>query len=162
MNQHRRFVAAQAIKAKADRERTSLAKLTDWMTANVGTVFFLSLNLLFFAGWIIFNSEMLVGAKPFDPFPFNFLTMFVSLEAITLSIIVLISQNRASRVDDIREEIDLQVNTITEIEITKILELLTKLLEAQGVDTSKDEALQEMLLPTKKADIEREIRKQIG
>ena len=52
------------------------------------------------------------GIKPFDPYPFGFLTMVVSLEAIILAILVLISQNRASRVDDIREEIDLQVNII--------------------------------------------------
>ena len=40
----------------------------------------------------------------------------VSLEAIILAIFVLISQNRAMKVDDLREEIHLQINIIAEKE----------------------------------------------
>jgi len=43
--------------------------------------------------------------------------MFVSLEAI----IVLISQNREALIADLREEIDLEINTISEREITKLI-----------------------------------------
>lgn len=44
----------------------------------------------------------------------------MSLEAIALAIMVLLSQNRAARVTEVREEIGLQSDMIVEQEITKI------------------------------------------
>ena len=41
----------------------------------------------------------------FDPFPYGFLTMVVSLEAIFLSIFVLMSQGRESAIGELREEL---------------------------------------------------------
>jgi uncharacterized membrane protein len=70
------------------------------------------------------------------------------LEAIILAIIVLISQNRAARIADLREEVALQVEEISEQEVTKLLELMVQLLEKHGIDTSQDEELREMLEPT--------------
>jgi uncharacterized membrane protein len=67
------------------------------------------------------------------------------LEAIFLAIIVLISQNRASKIADIREEIDLQMDVISEKEITKLLRLATLLLQKNGIDVSNDKELQYML-----------------
>jgi len=59
--------------------------------------------------------------KPFDPFPFNLLTMVVSLEAIFLSTFVLISQNRMGVMADKRADLDLQINLLSEHEITRLL-----------------------------------------
>jgi uncharacterized membrane protein len=47
----------------------------------------------------------------FDPYPFGMLTMIVSLEAIVLTVIVLMSQNRAAHRDTIRAEQDLHIDT---------------------------------------------------
>ena len=58
----------------------------------------------------------------FDPFPFQFLTMAVSLEAIFLSIFVLISQNRQAAKDRIKADLDYQVNVKTELEMSTITE----------------------------------------
>jgi len=48
----------------------------------------------------------------------------VSLEAIFFSLFILMSQNRASRVADVRSHPDLQINLLAEQESTKTLELL--------------------------------------
>ena len=74
----------------------------------------------------------------------NFALLF-SLEAIILAIIVLISQNRADRIADLREEVALQVEEISELEITKVLKLLVVLMEKQGIDLAGDEELRAML-----------------
>ena len=137
----------RSLKAKADAEKSFPVKLADRLTEISGTLAFLVINVFVFAIWIILNVDLLPGVKPFDPFPFGFLTMVVSLEAIILAIVILISQNRATIIGDLRQEVDLQVDVKSEAEITKLLELVTKLLEKNGVDLSEDDALREMLKP---------------
>ena len=66
-----------------------------------------------------------------------------SLEAIFLSIFVLIAQNRSARVDELRSEIDLHLNTIAEEELTKLLQIVTLLADKLGVDISADPRVRE-------------------
>lgn len=73
---------------------------------------------------------------------------------------MLISQNRATKIYDLREETDLQVDIITEQEITKTIELLIILLKKQGIDLSQDKTLQQMLRPTDTAKIEHSLERQ--
>ncbi|MDQ5922873.1 MAG: hypothetical protein QG644_581, partial [Patescibacteria group bacterium] len=95
------------------------------------------------------------------PFPFNLLTMIVSLEAIILSVFVLISQNRSSKVGELREETHLQLNLISEREVTKLIKMTALLLDKHGVDLSKDPELQKMIRPVSEEDIERRLEKEI-
>lgn len=152
----------RSLKAKADAKRTVSEKLADWMTKTFGSIPFLIINVCWFAAWILINSYFIPGLEPFDPYPFGLLTMIVSLEAIILAIFVLISQNRAFQVDDLREEIDLQVDIITEQELTKVMEMLSRLMKKSGIDISKDRVLTEMLQPTNLAKIERALEKQVS
>jgi len=120
------------------------------------------LNVVWFVVWITINVGLIPGVEPFDPFPFGFLTMVVSLEAIALAIIVLMSQNRSAKILDLREEVDLQVNLLTEQEITKLLQIVALLAEKQGIDLSRDSALQEMLRPSDTEKIEKEMEKEVS
>ena len=63
----------------------------------------------------------------FDPYPFNFLTMCVSLEAIFLSVFVLLSQNRQASKDRVRADIEYDVNLRAELEIAHLHEKLDRL-----------------------------------
>ena len=83
----------------------------------------------------------------------------MSIEAIILAIFVLISQNRTAKVDDLREETHLQINLITEKEITKLIKMLAILLEKQGVDLSQDPELKRMLNPISEEEIEKMMQK---
>jgi uncharacterized membrane protein len=71
--------------------------------------------------------------------------MVVSLEAIVLAIVVLISQNREAQVAALREEVDVYINFRTEQELTKLLKMVSLLLEKHGIATSTDTELQSML-----------------
>lgn len=157
----RRRSVVQSFKAKFDAKRTIAEKFADWMTGRFGSVTFLGLNALWFASWIVINTGLIPGIEPFDPFPFGLLTMIVSLEAIFLAIIVLISQNREARIADLREEIDLQVNMMAEEEISKIVELLVKSLKKQGVNVGDDPQIREMINGKTGADIERKMEKEL-
>lgn len=123
---------------------------------------FLMFNVMWFAVWIIVNLGFIPGIEPFDPFPFGLLTMVVSLEAIMLAIAVLISQNRAAKIDDLREEVDLQVNITAERELTKIMEMMLLLLKERGIEIAEDPELKRMLKPTDVEELEEIIEEQIS
>lgn len=144
-----------------DAKRSVPDKIADFLTASFGTVFFLLFNALFFTGWITWNSGLIPSLPVIDPFPFGLLTMVVSLEAIFLAIIVLISQNREARIADLREEIELYISTYAESEITKMIYLQTLLLEKNGIDLSTDKDLHAMLKTLKSEKIEEELGKQL-
>jgi uncharacterized membrane protein len=78
---------------------------------------------LFFV-WIILNVAPLnrLPFGDFDPFPFGLLTMCVSLEAIILSVFVLLSQNRQVARDRVRNDIEYDVNLKAELEIAHLHE----------------------------------------
>jgi len=158
-NLHTRVI--RSIKAQADAKRTWVEKLADWITASFGSITFLALNVVWFFAWIFINTGQVKSIQPFDPFPFNLLTMVVSLEAIILAIFVLISQNRSLKVDDLREELHLQVNLIAEQEITKTMQLVATLLQKNGVDLSQDAELQKFLKPISEDDLEKKLEKEM-
>lgn len=151
----------KSFKAKANAKRSMAEKFADLMTLKFGSVAFLALNALWFSAWIITNVGWIPSIEPFDPFPFGLLTMIVSLEAIFLAIIVLISQNREARIGELREEIELQISTISESEITKLIHLISLLLEKQGVKVHEDPELEKMLKPINNAAMERQLEKEL-
>lgn len=151
----------RSIKAKADAKRKSSEILADWITNTFGSIGFLIFNVVLFLFWILINSGMVKSIEVFDPFPFMLLTTIVSLEAIVLAIFVLISQNRTSKVDELREEINLQIELISEKEVTKIMKILVMLSEKNGIDLSNDPELKRLLRPISESEIERKLEKEI-
>jgi uncharacterized membrane protein len=110
--------------------------------------------------WILWNTGV-IRLKPFDPYPFGFLTMVVSLEAIFLSIFVLMAQQRESAIAELREELGLQVSVRVEQEVTKTLQLVAGLYTRMGHRVSDDPELHRMLEPLDVRGIERDLLEQI-
>lgn len=151
----------KSIKAKADAKRTIPERMADWMTSSFGSMTFLAINVIFFTIWLLINTHYIEGIPAFDPFPFSLLTTIVSLEAIILAIFVLISQNRSVKIDDLREEIHLQINIISEKEVTKVMKMMALLLEKQGIDLSQDPELKRLLKPISEEELARSLEKEI-
>lgn len=154
------MIDIKSLEAEELRKRSLTIVIADWLTTSFGSISFLLFNILIFSFWILANLGKIPGIPVFDPYPFILLTMVVSLEAIILSIIVLMSQNRQSHVSTIREELDMQVNLISEREITKILYLLTLVLKKEGIKF-EDPELSEMIKQTDISYIERQLKDQI-
>ncbi len=110
-------------------------RIADLIADFSGSIPFLLVNLVAFIIWIILNT---LGSRSvqFDPYPFQFLTMAVSLEAIFLSIFVLISQNRQAAKDRIKADLDYQVDVKSEMEMgvmmAKISDIERKLHHIHG------------------------------
>jgi CRP/FNR family cyclic AMP-dependent transcriptional regulator len=79
-------------------------------------------HVALFVTWIVINLGYVPGIAPFDPYPFGLLTMAVSLEAIFLSVFVLLAQNLQAAKDKIRADIEYQVNLRAELEIQQLHE----------------------------------------
>ncbi|MCL9760568.1 DUF1003 domain-containing protein [Frankia sp. AiPa1] len=97
-------------RAVLSRTRSGQDRAADAITRFAGSLVFVYLHAVWFAGWILVNEGVLGDAVVFDRFPFGLLTMIVSLEAIFLSTFVMISQNRESARQDVRAELDFETN----------------------------------------------------
>ena len=151
----------KSFEAKSLKSRSLLTQISDDLTSLFSSPVFLLLHAVFFFFWITANIGWYPIVTPFDPYPFGFLTMVVSLEAIFLSIFILVSQNRSSVVDTIREEVHLRVNLIAEQEITKILSVLAEMRAEMGIK-KEDRELDEMLRRIDTNYIERTIIEQVA
>lgn len=151
----------QSFEAKALKKRSPSVKFADDLTAFFGTFSFLALNISVFTLWIIINLGLIPAIPVFDPFPFVLMTTAVSLEAIVLSCIVLMSQNRSGVISALREEMQLQVNFYAEREITKILKILHLLAKKNGVNVDDDAELAQMLKDLDHSYIEKKLTAQL-
>ena len=150
----------RAIKAEHSGESTRMQVVADWLTTLASSTGFFLFHVVAFASWLLWNSPFF-GLPRFDPFPFGLLTMIVSLEAIFLSIFVLMSQGRESRIGELREELTLQVNLRVEEEVTKTLHLVAGLYNRLGLTLGNDPDLKEMLQPLDPKKMEMEVTEQI-
>ena len=108
-------------------KRTVVEKAADWIAEFSGSIPFLAIHIVIFIVWVVWNIEgigdsgiNLFGLGVFDPFPYGLLTMVVSLEAIILSVFVLLSQNRQVAKDRIRSDIEYEVNLKAELEVAHL------------------------------------------
>jgi uncharacterized membrane protein len=94
------------------------------------------------------NTGMIRSLRPFDPYPFSFLALLLSLEAVLLATFVLMTQKRQSRQAEHWAHLTLQIGLLTEQESTKTLQMLTSLCNQFGVKTAHDTELKEMVEKT--------------
>lgn len=138
------------LEGAAHAQKKGRDRAADAITRFCGSMGFVWVHILWFGLWISFNT--LPHFRHVDQFPFNFLTLIVSLEAIFLSTFILISENRQSRVDERRSHLDLQINLLAEQENTKMLQLLKEIAQKLGIDPARDphvEVLEQATQPDK-------------
>jgi uncharacterized membrane protein len=126
--------------AEARRDRKT--RIADAITRFAGSMTSVSVHAALFGGWILLNSGLVPGVRPFDPFPFVMLAMFASVEAIFLSTFVLISQNRMTALANRRDELDVQISLLSEHEITRIIEMLDALLKHHGIAAARPDEIE--------------------
>ena len=100
-------------------------KLAQGISNFVGNIWFVWSHAIIFTAWIVFN---VVFKDGWDPYPFIFLVLVVSLEAIFLSTFVLMAQNRESRENEIRDTLDYEVDVKSGQDIEEIKKMLHRLI----------------------------------
>jgi uncharacterized membrane protein len=133
--------------------RSKAEQISDWIVRTAGSGPVLALHVVWFGLWVAVNVGVIHAVRPFDPFPFPFLTMTVSLEAIFLALFVLASQNRLALQSDKRSHLDLQIDLLAEREMTAVLQLLQDIARHLDVETTvTSEQLRDLM---KKTDLQR-------
>ena len=122
-----RHTASRNVNEEMEDQRTLVQKSADWIAQFSGSIPFLLMHVVFFSVWLIVNWVPIPGVTQFDPYPFGFLTLAVSLEAIFLSVFVLLSQNRQAAKDRVRADIEYDVNLKAEMEIGHLHEKMDRL-----------------------------------
>jgi uncharacterized membrane protein len=159
--------AADNIASVVELERAALAnrsraeRVSDVIMRWLGSSTFLAVHVVWFGLWLLTGLGFLPGVPEFDPFPFSFLTMVVSLEAIFLAIFVLISQNRMSRLADHRAHLDLQVNLLAEQEITTTLKMVQEIRARLGIGPARDATVERLLQPTDVQELSSELSERL-
>jgi len=153
--------AFRAIKAQHASNRSKMEVMADRMIGFASSTPFLVIHVIIFIAWIFWNLPF-TGLPKFDPYPYGMLTTIVSLEAIFLSIFVLMTQSRESRIGELREELTLQVNLRMEEEITKTLHLVAGMYSRLGLQLADDPELKAMLEPLDPKRMEADLAEQIS
>ncbi len=130
----------------AREQRTRTDRVAEVIAGFCGSMTFVWVHVIWFGGWVVFN--LLPRINHVDPFPFTFLTLVVSLEAIFLSTFILISQNHDSRVSEKRNHLDLQINLLSEQENTQMLIMLQQIAAKVGADVAHDSHAKVLEQPT--------------
>ncbi len=130
-----RHTASRNVNVAVEDTRTRVQMVADWIAEFSGSITFLVLHIVVFAVWILLNVPQVPRAPMFDPFPYGLLTMVVSLEAIILSVFVLLSQNRQVAKERIRGDIEYEVNLKAEMEVAHLHEKVDNL-AAAAADTA--------------------------
>ena len=119
--------------------RTASERAGDAIAEFVGSLVFVTVHLVFFAVWILFNTLPASHAWHFDPYPYAMLDTIVALEAILVASFILMRQARLSRRADEREHLMLQILLLTEKETTALLQLNRQMAGKLGLtEMSKD------------------------
>ncbi len=119
------------MQAVEERERTPGERVADTVAHVVGSWPFIIVMSALLAAWVVLN--VVAWLRHWDPYPFILLNLALSFQAAYASPIIMMSQNRAARIADRRNQLDLQVNLLAEQETTEMLRLLSLLCEHAGI-----------------------------
>ncbi|OGG80589.1 hypothetical protein A3A39_01405 [Candidatus Kaiserbacteria bacterium RIFCSPLOWO2_01_FULL_54_13] len=101
-----------------EEARSTGAAVSDRIASFVGSWMFVYLHIVWFGFWVLF---------PMEPFPFLLLTMIVSLEAIVLSTLIIMAQNRHADRDRHQADEDLRTDIEAKKEIDEIQQRLARI-----------------------------------
>ena len=132
---HARFQRESQGRSRQDRLAEAISRFSESMP-------FVYLHVLLYGAWIILN----LGWTRIPPFDSTFvvLAMAASVEAIFLSTFVLITQNRMTALAEKRADLDLHISLLTEHDVTRIIHLLTEIMERLNVAPKFQQELSEL------------------
>jgi uncharacterized membrane protein len=121
----------QSVDAIADIERQSERSISpqqrriEWTSAALGRPRTSYAILAFAALWIAGN--LALGQRAFDPAPFSLLQTGMSLCALLMTTVILTTENRQSADAERRATLSLQMTSLTETKVAKLIELIERL-----------------------------------
>ncbi|MCU1326599.1 MAG: putative rane protein [Bryobacterales bacterium] len=142
---------------EALNSRSHADRVGDAIATHAGKLWFITVHALFYGFWMLANTLGPTEDR-FDPFPFSMMTLIVALEAIFLSLFILMSQTRSSILAERRNHLELQINLLSEDENTKMLQMLQALCKHHGLSIGRDPEIAAMAERTELHEVLEELR----
>lgn len=159
---HENIEAVANLEQEFLRSRTRVERVIDAVADFTGSLTFVVAHVIWFGGWFLVNGVNVPGIPRFDPYPYVLLSMVVSCEAVILSALVLMKQNRMGQHAEEREHLHLQINLLAEKETTKIIQTLQMMCEHMGVTgPGRDPVTQELSQETAVDHLAAELREKM-
>lgn len=105
-------------------------RVADSVAAFGGSWSFIGLFFAFIAIWIFTNTFWLISDEPFDPYPFILLNLGLSSLAAFQAPIIMMSQNRQSSKDRVKQDAAFEINLKLELEILRLHEKIDRIHES--------------------------------
>jgi len=119
------------LNASVDEQMTFGEKVADKVAEWGGSWTFIIWFFVFLGVWALANSVLLSAQSKFDPYPYIFLNLLLSMLASIQAPLILMSQNRQAARDRIQATLDYEVNLKAEIEILELHAKMDRLIEQE-------------------------------
>ena len=102
--------------------------VVDRITSLLGRPVFIAVLTIVVVGWVCLNGlAATLGFRPFDPPPFPWLAGAASLASLYLVVLILTTQSRDDRLNQRREQLNLELAILSEQKTAKVVALLEEL-----------------------------------
>ena len=135
----RNVEAIDRIEREAESNRPLADRLADFIALTIGSWRFVILQTSILILYTILN--VIGWVKHWDPYPFILLNLLLNIQAAYTGPIIMMSQNRQSKLDERRNRLDLQINLLAEQENTEMLRLLRKLCEKADIPVDEQRSM---------------------
>ncbi len=116
-----RKVTSRDAAGMADASATFWDRLADRVAAIGGSWTFIFVFIAVLLFWMLLNTGVLSQWRmQFDPYPYIFLNLMLSMTAALQAPVIMMSQNRASAMDRLAASHDYEVNLRAELEIVRL------------------------------------------
>ncbi len=121
----KRNVISRNVEEAFAEDRRFGQRLADQVAKFGGSWTFIIIFGLILAAWVGLNTLLLI--RPFDPYPFIFLNLLLSMLAAMQAPVIMMSQNRQAARDRLDAAHDYEINLKAEIEIMALHDKLDRL-----------------------------------
>jgi uncharacterized membrane protein len=145
MNEHGEHTQSHIdLIAKQEHQFLNQRSISEWIGDRVasfaGSIYFVLLHGIIVVFWVAINANRISGMPKFDPYPYSLLGTVVAVEAVFLASFILMRQSRMARRAERRDHLNLQIDLISEKEITKVLQLTRAICTQMGLNKVADDA----------------------
>ncbi len=124
----KRLAISRNVNSEFEKQQTFGERLADRVAEVGGSWSFIIGFGVFIVFWVFLNTALLAGLLGgFDPYPFIFLNLLLSLLAAMQAPVIMMSQNRQAAKDRLAAAHDYEVNLKSEIEIAALHEKLDQI-----------------------------------
>ena len=140
---NRNIKALVARRQVEEGEQSWRDRLAGRITRFTGSMGFIGIHVLVYGAWLAINLGWVPGVSRFDPTLVS-MTVVASIEAIFLSVFILMTQRRMMAQADRRADLTLQISLLAEYEVTRLITLNKQMAKVLGVEEANEPELEEL------------------